>query len=81
MAPQLLKLIVLGDGGYCGMGYVMAHQLVKLQPLQGCVYQLNMSRIILGDSGYRCTGNVMIILGDGGHCGTGCVMAPQLLNL
>ena len=30
------QLIVLGDGGYRGTGCVMAHQLVKLYPLQAC---------------------------------------------
>ena len=29
-------MIILGDGGYSGMGYVMAHLLVKLYPLQAC---------------------------------------------
>ena len=29
-------MIVLGDGGYHGTGNVMAHQLVKLDPLQAC---------------------------------------------
>ena len=29
-------MIILGDGGYRGTGYVMAHQLVKLYPLQAC---------------------------------------------
>ena len=31
-----LKMIVIGDGGYRGMGNVMTHQLVKLYPLQAC---------------------------------------------
>ena len=34
--------IVIGDDGYRGTGSVMAHQLVKLYPLQGCAYWLNM---------------------------------------
>ena len=29
-------MIVLGNGGYHGTGNVMAHQLVKLYPLQAC---------------------------------------------
>ena len=29
-------MIVLGNGGYCSTGNVMAHQLVKLYPLQAC---------------------------------------------
>ena len=30
-------MVVTGDGGYRSMGYVMAHQLFKLYPLQECV--------------------------------------------
>ena len=36
--PQtpMKTLIVLGDGGNRGTGNLMAHQLVKLYPLQAC---------------------------------------------
>ena len=49
--PEILDLprIILGDGGYCGTGYVAGHQLFKLYSLQGVEYlKVSVRRQILG---------------------------------